>query len=126
MTIIPNFIRDGLVRHLLGIEALPMPTNLKLALYTTDAGILTDTPEGEVVDTNYVRHALAFDENDVSLPFHFEGLATQQTITHHAIVGDIGGETRIIIAESLTNPSTLSPGQIVWYDAGKVDISFTV
>jgi hypothetical protein len=124
--ILTNFISERLPKHLLGLEALPLPTDVQLALYTSGDGILTDTPTGEVVDTNYARQPVTFDENGLSNPFHFNGLTTLQTITHQALVGVIAGESRILTAIELETPLTPAIGQPIWCEAGKINVSFTV
>jgi hypothetical protein len=124
--VLTNFMQERLPKHLLGLESLPLPTEVKLALYTSGEGILTDTPTGEVVDTNYARQLLTFDEAGLSNPFHFNGLTTEQTITHEAIVGIIAGEERILVAIELDTPLTPAIGQPIWCEAGKINISFIV
>lgn len=124
--ILTNFMNERLPKHLLGLETLPLPTDIKLALYTSADGILTDSPTGEVVDTNYSRQPVTFDANGLSNPFHFNGLTTTPTITHQALVGMIDGEERILIAIELTSPLTPTIGQPIWCEAGKISVSFTV
>lgn len=124
--ILTNFMTERLAKHLLGLEALPLPTDVQLALYTSGDGILTDAPTGEVADTNYARQLLNFDDTGLSNPFHFNGLTTEQTITHEAIVGIIAGEERILVAIELETPLTPAIGQPIWCEAGKINISFIV
>lgn len=124
--ILTNFMQERLPKHLLGLESLPLPTEVKLALYTSGEGILTDIPTGEVADPNYARQLLTFDEAGLSNPFHFNGLTTMQTITHEAIVGIIEGEERILVAIELETPLTPAIGQPIWCEAGKINISFIV
>lgn len=124
--ILTDFLVDRLPKHLLGIEALPLPNNIQLALYTSGEGILTDTTTGEVNDVNYVRQPITFDENGLSNPFHFNGLATLQTITHQAILGEIDGVTRILIAIELATPLQPAIGQPMWCEAGSINVTFSI
>ena len=125
MAIITDYMKDRLIKHLLGRETLPSVTEVKLALYTKADGLQTDNPTGEVTDVNYERHLVTFNELGISDPFHFNGFATEVVITHQALVGQIAGEDRILIAIPFGTPVTPLIGQPLWYETGKVTMELT-
>jgi hypothetical protein len=125
MAIITDYMKERLVKHLLGIETLPPVTNLRLALYTSGNGIETDTPTGEVADVNYQKQPVLFDESMISKPFHFDGFATEVSITHQALVGTMEEVDRILIAIPFELPVTPLIGQPLWYETGKITLELT-
>jgi hypothetical protein len=106
MAIITDYMKERLVKHLLGIENLHPLVDLKLALYTSADGIQTDTPTGELTDPNYERKEVVFNELMVSNPFHFNGFTTELIITHQALVGTVEGVDRIVMAIPFEPPIT--------------------
>lgn len=125
MAIITDFMKDRLIKHLLGRETLPPVTEVKLALYTSADGLQADTPADELTDVNYERHPVLFNELGISDPFHFNGFATEVTVTHQALVGQIDGEDRILIAVPFETPLTPLIGQPIWYETGRITMELT-
>ena len=76
-TIVTTFLADSIRSHVLGMQSMPVPTTTKVALYTVGTGIIDNVPTGEVVDPNYQRMVVTFNEEGLSDPFHFEGMSVE-------------------------------------------------
>ena len=122
-TIITSFLKDVLRKHIFGIEAMPMPIDMKIALYINPDGIEENEPTGELVDANYQRMPLTFDENNIQEAFHFVGMTTDVTISHYSVIGNINGTDKILFAKGdVDAPLTYARGEPIWFAGGDIDM----
>jgi len=122
-TIITTFLKDALRKHIFGIQAMPMPTTLKVALYISPDGIQENEPTGELVDQNYHRMDLTFNNDGIQEAFHFTGMSEVTTITHYSVIGNVDGTDKILFAKGdVDSPWTYDRGEPIWFAEGDIDL----
>lgn len=122
MSALTDYAAEQSRNVLTGAQAFILPTNLKVALYTSATGIKTNNPSGEVVDTNYARATITFDTSGVSSAVSFLGLTASVTVTHAGIVDETAN--KILWAAPLAAPKYLQIGEPMFFSVGNISLTF--
>lgn len=123
-----NYAENKLLDHLLGTAAFTMPTNVRLALYTSDP---TDADSGtEVSGGSYARQSVAFDvasggasQNTAEIVFPV-ATADWGTITHVGIRDATSGGN-LLAHGPLAASKTIATGDQFRMSAGELDAALT-
>lgn len=126
MTALSNYLENELLDHALGTGAFTAPTNVYLALFTTDP---TDAGSGtEVAGSGYSRQLVTFGaasggsaSNSTEETFTASG-GNWGTITHAAIY-DASTSGNLLFHGSLSVSRTINDGESLTFSAGSVVIT---
>jgi len=122
-----QFTTDRLNNLLLGIEPLPPPRVLKLALYTTDDGLFENAATGEVSDPNYKRQDIKFNFGRQNIEgVQFMGMTEAYTPTHIALIGNMGNEDKIIAYYNLAPVKEYPINEPLYFPTGSITINIAV
>jgi hypothetical protein len=122
MSSLTNYLADQLERHVLGIVPYAMPNNLQIALYTSDDGIKTNAPTGEVSNVNYARQMVTFNTSKQSSPVTFPGATSAYTPTHAGLIDKV--TEKILVADALSTQREYVAGEPLYLPLGAITLDF--
>lgn len=125
MATLSNSVQDGTLDHILGTSSSTSPSDVYVALYTSDPG--RDDSGTEVSEGGYSRQTVTFtsstdgsSSSDVEVEF---GAATEDwgSITHMALHAD-SSASDLILFGSLDTSRTVNEDDFLRFESGNITV----
>lgn len=128
MSQMSDYLENEILDHILGTGSWTMPTNVYLALFTSNPGEAPGSPSGEVVGFGYARQACAFGaasggvaSNSAQEQFTAAG-GDWGTITHWALY-DAAVDGNMLIYGALDTSRAITDGDTLQVNAAGLSIT---
>ena len=132
---ISNYYRNMIINHMLRGEAFSPPATVYLALFTSNTGLQTNSPTGEVSASGYVRKAISLSEattgnsaNSGDIEWDTAvaawGTVYQAAIVDHETNTNWGTNVNVLMWNDLEESKTVNIGDIFRFSAGNAVVTF--
>ena len=106
---------------------LPQITDLKIALFTAETGLQTNTAAAEYTNTNYVRQQITFGAGNVNtIAVSFPGMTAALTPSHIALIGTVGADVAKILSWKATGITELPISKPMYFAIGEITMAMLV
>lgn len=127
MSAMTNYLEDALVDHVLRNTSMSSPSDVYLALFSSDPGESGDTTD-ELSGSGYSRQSISFDspsdgatQNGSSISFTNNSGGTWNVEAIGIMDSDTGGE--MLFYGTLDSSKTVADGDTITFDSGDIDIT---